>query len=71
MKEKRPANADLFSLVRHIDLSWNTLVPSLIHMHEKLVSLGWLYYSGEIHIVEPAIKKGERHISSLGRSSLE
>ena len=41
------------SLVRHIDLSWNTLEPSLVLMYQKLTDLGWVYYNGEIHIVEP------------------
>lgn len=40
-------------MVRQIDLSWNTFEPSLILMHEKLDELGWSYYNGDIHIVEP------------------
>lgn len=40
-------------MVRHIDLSWNTLEPSLVLMHRKLADLGWAYYNGEIYIVEP------------------
>ncbi len=49
-------------MVHHIDLSWNTLEPSLILIHQKLVDLGWMYYSGEIHIVEPEIEESDRHI---------
>ena len=41
-----------YILVRYVDLSWNTIEPSLILMHEKLTDLGWVYYNGEIHIVE-------------------
>ena len=39
-------------MVRRIDLSWNTLEPSLVLMYEKLLDLSWIYYNGEIHIVE-------------------
>jgi hypothetical protein len=39
-------------LVRPVDLSWNTLEPSLILMYEELVDLGWAYYDGEISIIE-------------------
>ena len=39
-------------LVRHIDLLWNTIEPSLLLMYEKLVALGFIYYDGEIHLVE-------------------
>ena len=52
----------VFSLVRHIDLSWNTLEPSLILIQQKLVDLGWVYYGGEIHIVELEIEESHRHI---------
>jgi len=31
-------------MVRHIDLSWNTLEASLLLMHEKLTGMGWVYY---------------------------
>lgn len=37
-------------LVRHINLSWNTLEPSLLLMYEKLIDLGWAYYDGEIQL---------------------
>jgi hypothetical protein len=40
-------------MVQHIDLSWNTIEPSLVWMYEKLVDLGFVYYDGEIRIVEP------------------
>jgi len=48
-------------LVRHIDLSWNTLEPSLILMYEKLANLGWAYYNGEIHIAEPKTEESYYH----------
>jgi len=51
--EKDPGLPESFSMVRHIDLSWNTLEPSLVLMHRKLADLGWAYYNGEIYIVEP------------------
>lgn len=40
-------------MVRHIDLSWNTLEPSLILMYQKLVDLGWTYSEGGVSIIEP------------------
>lgn len=54
-------NPGIIDLVRHIDLSWNTLEPSLKLMHEKLSDLGWTYYNGRINIIEPATKKGDFH----------
>lgn len=50
------------NLVRHIDLSWNTLEPSLVLMHQKLTDLGWVYYNGEIHIVEPETEESKHHV---------
>ena len=50
------------SLVHHIDLSWNTLEPSLVLMHQKLTDLGWVYYNGEIHIVEPETEESQHHV---------
>lgn len=52
----------VFTLVRHIDLSWNTLEPSLVLMHQKLTDLGWVYYNGEIHIVEPETEESKHHV---------
>ena len=49
-------------LVRHIDLSWNTLEPSLVLMYQKLIDLGWVYYNGEIHIVEPETEESQHHV---------
>lgn len=63
-KVKRLGKPSLFTLVRHIDLSWNTLEPSLVLMHEKLVDLGWVYYSGEVHIIEPETERSDFHETS-------
>ncbi len=49
-------------MVRHIDLSWHTLEPSLVLMHQKLTDLGWAYYNGEIHIVEPETEESKHHV---------
>ena len=49
-------------MVRHIDLSWNTLEPSLVLMYQKLIDLGWVYYNGEIHIVEPETEESQHHV---------
>ena len=48
-------------MVHHIDLSWNTLEPSLVLMHEKLSGLGWTYYNGEIHIVDSETEGSLHH----------
>jgi len=48
-------------MVRHIDLSWNTLEPSLVLMYEKLNEFGWSYYNGEIHIADPETDGGQGH----------
>lgn len=59
---KNTATGDVLILVRHIDLSWNTLEPSLVLMHQKLTDLGWVYYNGEIHIVEPETEESKHHV---------
>jgi len=51
----------VLSLARQIDLSWNTLEPSLILVYEKLTDLDWVYHSGEVHIVKPAPEESYRH----------
>lgn len=38
----RLTNPGIIDLVHHIDLSWNTIEPSLSLMHEKLTDLGWV-----------------------------
>lgn len=53
-----------FSMVHHIHLSWNALEPSLVLMHEKLSDLGWVYYSGEVHIIEPRTERSDFHETS-------
>lgn len=50
------------SLVQHIDLSWNTVEPSLVLMYQKLVDLGFVYYNGEIRIVEPETEGSDYHV---------
>lgn len=49
-------------MVHHIDLSWNTIESSLTLMYQKLVDLGFVYYNGEIHIVEPETEESEYHV---------
>jgi hypothetical protein len=60
-KEKEPGKAGSFSFVRHIDLSWNTLEPSLVLMYQKLVDLDWTHYNGEVYIIEPETEESRRH----------
>lgn len=48
-------------MVRHIDLSWNTLEPSLVLMHKKLIDIGWVYYNGEMHVIEPQAEESGFH----------
>lgn len=62
LPSKKDTPGCLFCLVRHIDLSWNTLEPSLVLMHQKLTDLGWVYYNGEIHIVEPETEESKHHV---------
>lgn len=59
-KKERPLWS-LFSIeYTHIDLSWNAL--ELVSPNVwKAYGLGWLYYNGAVHIVEPATKKGNCH----------
>ena len=52
----------VINMVRHIDLSWNTLEPSLVLMYQKLSDLGWVYYNGEINIVEPETEESKHHV---------
>lgn len=48
-------------MVQHIDLSWNTVEPSLVLMYQKLVDLGFVYYNGEIQIVELETEESQYH----------
>lgn len=48
-------------MVQLIDLSWNTIEPSLVLMYERLVELGFVYYNREVHIVEPETERSEYH----------
>jgi hypothetical protein len=48
-------------LVRHIDLSWNTIEPSLVLMYGKLVELDFVYYDGRIQIIEPETEGSDYH----------
>lgn len=54
-------------MVHHINLSWNTLEPSLVQMYEKLVDLGWAYYNDAIEIIEPESKEGNFMSNNLNR----
>lgn len=49
--------------MQHIDLSWNTIEPSLVLMYQKLVGLGFVHYDGEIRIVEPETEGSNYHIA--------
>lgn len=51
-----------FLLVEHIDLSWNHIEPSLTLMYQKLVGLGFVYYNGEIQIVELETEGSGYHV---------
>ena len=61
-KQKTLPKSKVHCVVRHIDLSWNTLEPSLVLMHQKLTDLGWVFYNGEIHIVEPETEESKHHV---------
>lgn len=50
-----------FFLVRLCVLRWNSLEPSIILLYEKLIELGFVYYNGEIQIVEPETEASEYH----------
>jgi len=43
-------------MVQHIDLSWNTLEPSLVLMYHKLIDLGLVYYNGRAYTSKPETK---------------
>jgi hypothetical protein len=47
-----------------MDLSWNTLEPSLVLMYQKLVDLGWVYYNEEVHVIEPETERSDFHETS-------
>jgi hypothetical protein len=31
-------------------------------MYEKLTDLGWVYYNGEIHIIDPDTEESQYHV---------
>jgi hypothetical protein len=57
-------NLEIVLLVHQIDSKWHHIVPSLLAMHDKLVQLGFVYYSKEIRVFEPV----ERQKYVYGRS---
>ena len=54
------AHDDKVSLVHLCDSSWLRIEPSIIIMYEKLVQLGFVYYNGEISIVES--EETQKHV---------
>ena len=54
-----------FYVVHHVDSSWNHIESSLTLLYEKLVQLGFVYYNGEIQIIEPEIEEGQYHARSV------
>ncbi len=49
-------------MVQHIDLSWNHIEPSLVLMYQKLVELGFVYYNGEVQVLEPETEGSDYHV---------
>lgn len=49
-------------MVQYTDLSWNTIEPSLVLMYQKLVDLGFVYYNGEIRVVEQETEGSDYHV---------
>lgn len=49
-------------LVQHIDLSWNHIEPSLVLMYQKLIELGFVYYNGEVQVLESETEGSDYHV---------
>ncbi len=47
-------------MVGEIDSRWNTIEASILTMHNKLVDLGFVYYNGEVSLVES--QEEEKHV---------
>ena len=61
-QDKSPTSRRVFILVHQIDLSWNQIENSLLLAYDKLVQLGFVYYNGEIGIVEVETERSKYHV---------
>ena len=57
----RLVDPGIVDLVQRIDLSWNTLEPSLVLTYQKLVDLSSVHHRVQIHIVESVTEEGSYH----------
>jgi hypothetical protein len=57
-------------MVQHIDLSWNTVEPSVVLMYQKLVGLGLVYCDSKIRIIEPETEENNYHVDIVPRATL-
>jgi len=61
INSKTGLKGPVHELVHLIDLSWNTIEPSLILMYEKLVRLGFVYVNGEVFVIDLETEQSEYH----------
>ena len=47
-KVKYPSGDGYFTLVSHVDITWNSFLPYLINLADKLESLGFRYVDGSV-----------------------
>ena len=45
---KNATKGDVLSMVSHVDITWNSFLPYLINLADKLESLGFRYVDGSV-----------------------
>ena len=43
---------EAFSMVSHIDITWNTFLPYLIELTDRLETIGFRYVDNEVIVLE-------------------
>ena len=51
-KEKIPSSDGIFSLVSHVDVTWNSFLPYLIKLTDRLEDLGFRYVDNKVIVLK-------------------
>ena len=51
-KENSPSGDGLFSLVSHVDITWNSFLPYLTQLTDKLETLGFRYVDDKVIVLQ-------------------
>ena len=51
-RENTPSFDGVFSLVSHVDITWNSFLPYLIQLTDKLEALGFRYVDNKVIVLQ-------------------